>query len=456
MMKRGPQEREKKQLSATGLLKIVRTVFNGISVDFLSSRARTRDPLKQGLRGKIKQISLADSLMSALAMFSLKSPSLLAFDKACRDKVVSHNLKTLYGIENAPSDTYMREELDEVNPQNLRDCFTSIFAAAQRGKLLEKYQFLGGFLLLVDGTGLFNSENISCDDCCVKRHGDGRISYYHQALAGVIAHPNNRQVIPLCPELISKQDGTEKNDCERRALQRFLATLKKEHPRLKLTIASDALSANAPTINEIKAHHHHFIINAKPGSNKALFDWIDGLELRTATVNVGKNSYFFRYINDVPLNDAKDSPNVNFLECRATEINGKKVTEKTFTWITDHTITADKAYEIMLGGRARWKIENETFNTLKNQGYQFEHNFGHGAKHLMSVFALLMMLAFLIDQIQEATCGLFQAAIQKKGSRRAFWEIVRSYFNICFVNSWEDMFTAIGQSIGISLTVNSS
>ena len=52
---------------------------------------------------------------------------------------------------------------------------------------------------------------------------------------------------------------------------------------------------------------------------------------------------------------------------------------------------------IMRAGRASWKVENETFNTLKNQGYHFEHNFGHGEKHLATVFANLMMLAFLID-----------------------------------------------------------
>ena len=96
----------------------------------------------------------------------------------------------------------------------------------------------------------------------------------------------------------------------------------------------------------------------------------------------------------------------------------------------------------MQGGRARWKIENETFNTLKNQGYQFEHNFGHGEKHLSSVFVMLMMLAFLIDQVQEAACGLFQAALLKNGARRNLWEKLRAYFSLFSVDSWEDLFTA--------------
>ncbi len=162
------------------------------------------------------------------------------------------------------------------------------------------------------------------------------------------------------------------------------------------------------------------------------------------------------YINGIPLNDAKDTPSINFLECKATEINGKRISEKIFTWVTDHEITKNNVYLIMQGGRARWKIENETFNTLKNQGYQFEHNFGHGKKNLMSVFAFLMLLAFLIDQIQEAACGLFQAALQKVFSRRALWERMRCYFYICLVDSWEALFSAIGQGTGAIIGKNSS
>ena len=389
-------------------------------------------------------------------MFSLKSPSLLAFDQGRKDPIISHNLEKLYGIKHAPSDTYMREELDEVDPVLLRDSFTFIFEAAQRGKLLEKYQFLGGLLVAADGTGLFESDNINCDSCCEKHHRDGKITYYHQALAAAIVHPGYKQVIPLCPELIRKQDGATKNDCESRALKRLLKSLKKEHPRLKLTILADALSADAPTINEITQYGYNFIINAKQGKLKSLFEWIKGLDLREIDISVEKNSYHFRYINNIPLNDTPDAPQVNFLECKAIEIKGKKVTETTFSWVTDHVLTNKNVFEIMQGGRTRWKIENETFNTLKNQGYQFEHNFGHGTKYLLSVFASLMMLAFLIDQIQESVCGLFQAAHEKMKTRRALWHKMQCYFNTFLLNSWQEMFTAISQSIAATFTDNTS
>ena len=130
---------------------------------------------------------------------------------------------------------------------------------------------------------------------------------------------------------------------------------------------------------------------------------------------------------------------VNFLEC--WEITDKGT--RHFTWITDITITYSNGYQLMRAGRARWKIENETFNTLKNQGYHLEHNFGHGKEHLSVVFSLLMMLAFLVDQVLEATCQLFQAALKKVGARTRFWEKVRSYFTSLEFESMEMLYKAI-------------
>ncbi|MEM0994346.1 MAG: hypothetical protein AAGI49_15000 [Bacteroidota bacterium] len=74
----------------------------------------------------------------------------------------------------------------------------------------------------------------------------------------------------------------------------------------------------------------------------------------------------------------------------------------------------------MRAGRSRWKIENETFNTLKNQGYNFEHNYGHGKENLCTNLVLLMMLAFFVDQLQQLLNPLFQAAWKKINLRLPF------------------------------------
>ena len=98
---------------------------------------------------------------------------------------------------------------------------------------------------------------------------------------------------------------------------------------------------------------------------------------------------------------------------------------------------------LMRAARARWRIENETFNTLKNQGYCFEHNFGHGKKHLATVFASLMMLAFLLDQTQQRCCALFHKARNKAERARYFWERLRALFMTFPLADWETLYQAI-------------
>ena len=80
----------------------------------------------------------------------------------------------------------------------------------QRGKGLEGFSYLDGhYLLSIDGTGYFSSEQVHCDQCCEKHHRDGRITYYHQMLGAVLVHPDQREVIPFAPEPILKQDGSK-------------------------------------------------------------------------------------------------------------------------------------------------------------------------------------------------------------------------------------------------------
>ena len=105
-------------------------------------------------------------------------------------------------------------------------------------------------------------------------------------------------------------------------------------------------------------------------------------------------------------------------------------------------------------GNCCWKVENETYNTLKNQGYHLEHNYGHGQQHLATVFAQLMMLAFLIDQVQESWCRLFQAARNRFHARIVLWERLRNLFLTFRIADWNTLWAAIirGQRSGDWLT----
>ena len=263
------------------------------------------------------EISLTDALMSAFAMFSLKAPSLLAFDKERSEG----NLETIYGIERVPCDTHMREILDPVCPESLRPVFKRVFTQLQRGKALESMVFLEDhYLLALDGTGYFSSKTIHCASCLRKVHRNGSVTYYHQMLGAALVHPDMRAVIPLMPEAIVQHDGTAKNDCERNAAKRFVAKLRQDHPHLKFIVTEDSLSSNAPHIETLHAHGLHYILGVKEGDHAYLFQQVQAAEHAGQVTSYERHDraagvvHRFRFVNDVPLNASNVDVRVNFIE----------------------------------------------------------------------------------------------------------------------------------------------
>jgi hypothetical protein len=272
------------------------------------------------------------------------------------------------------------------------------------------------------------------------------VTYAHQMLGAALIHPDKRAVIPLMPEPIVKQDGTEKNDCERNAAKRFVTKFRQDHPHLKVIVTEDSLSSNAPHIETLQEHNMRYILGVKEGDHAFLFEQVAQAE------RAGRVTYYeredhtsglhhrFRFVCAMPLNASNTALRVNFIECWETTTDGKV---QHFSWITDLCVNKGTVYRLMQGARARWRIENETFNTLKNQGYHFEHNFGHGYQHLSVVFATLMMLAFLVDQVQQLCCPLFQAAWAQWGSKRLLWEKMRAYFYAYALESMRHLLEAL-------------
>jgi hypothetical protein len=280
-----------------------------------------------------------------------------------------------------------------------------------------------------------------------KHHANDTVTYQHQMLGAAIVCPGRKEVIPVMPEPIFKQDGETKNDCERNALKRFLPKYRDDHPHLPTIALLDALYANAPVIRDLKRDQLSWIIRVKLDGNSFLFQRVQEMSdagLTEAFEAVDSDGVHRRYrlARNVPLNESNTDIRVDFLEVFEPRFpNG----ERSFAWIVDPVLglRRDLAEAFMWAGRSRWKIENETFNTLKNQGYQFEHNFGHGHQNLSVVLAMLMMLAFLVDQTQQLCCPLFTAALEECKSKRALWERIREIFHRFQVDSMQAIHEAV-------------
>jgi hypothetical protein len=421
--------KERQHLSADALYRLVRSTFAAVA-DSRSSAAA---------------IPLGDALMAGFAVFALKAPSLLAFDDQRRNDEA--NLKKLFNLQHVPSDTQMRTILDDVDPQDLRPAYTDVFRQLQRGKALEPFVFFQDhyYLMALDGTSYFSSEKIHCPSCLEKKSRNGKVSYSHQMLGAALVHPDHQEVIPLCPEPIIKQDGDTKNDCERNASRRFFGHFRREHPKLPVIVVADALSANAPMIADLHAHDFRFILGIKPGSHAFLFEQMrnaaENGQAHTLTLEDADGTlHHYRWLEKASLNESNTDVLVTMIEYWEIPPKGSKAPMRHFSWVTALPVNEETAPVLVRGGRARWHIENETFNTLKNQGYHFDHNFGHGDKNLSVVFALLMMLAFLVDQTTQLCDALFQAALKHVRRKCRLWENVRAIFRYVYVTSMRQLY----------------
>ncbi len=210
-------------------------------------------------------------------------------------------------------------------------------------------------------------------------------SLYHQVVAAVLVHPITKQVISLAVEPIIRSDGNAKNDCERNATSRLLRRLRQQHPKLNMLIIEDGLSSNAPHIADLEENKMHYLLGAKPGDHQHLFaQVIEEMEddnYRCETYQVALAEGMVRtetsYVSGVSLNKTHTDVQVNFLQHHEFNISDGAII-KQFSWVTDLDLSQKSLHEYQKASRCRWRVENETFNALKNQGYCLEHNYGHG------------------------------------------------------------------------------
>jgi hypothetical protein len=510
-LKHEPQQKLKKDLSIPGMLRGVRRAFLrmvglGIppdnSVRDIGVRIEGEDSDEKAVKCKERGMTIVDYLMASQAMFFLKCASLLDFDKKRPDETVVANLKTLFEVERIPSDTSMRERLDPVSPKVVEAGFEELYEIAQRNGVIKHMRegtLENTAYVAVDGTRYFTSKTLQCDSCCC-REKEGKKEYSHGLLAAAIVNPAISQVIPLCPEQILKQDGTEKNDCEQNAFKRWLKAYARKHPHLPTTFLLDGLYGVTPVVQSIMGQNDFFVISLKDDERRIVLQEKEALEpdgeifveawpnklyktevspneIERASILAGEISRFngrpipkasgmecirIRWWHRLPLTGDTNSPLVTVVEAIVHPIvwprakasqprpNPHLGEPTKFQWITNHEVNMETALSVVRAGRSRWKIENENFNALKNCGYELEHNYGHGKKNLATIFALQIILSFAIEQLAALACGVYQAVIKVC---RTFYERMQSQLEIftrILLPNWEIYFGILTREISLT------
>jgi hypothetical protein len=250
--------------------------------------------------------------------------------------------------------------------------------------------------------------------------------------------PGHSQVVPLAPEFVVPQDGHAKQDCESRAVRRWLATHGPHYARVKPVYLGDDLLACQPVCEAVLAQDGHFLFVCKPSSHPTIQEYLYGIELPEHVERVKRGrerfTYRYRWLCDVPLRGDDEALIVNWLSIEIVNATGKVTYRNSF--ITDLPVDATTVAELAACGRARWKIENESFNVLKTKGYHLEHNFGHGKQHLAAVLATLNLLAFAFHTVCELAEGPWRQALATSGARMRFFQRLSALTAYLVFPSW--------------------
>jgi hypothetical protein len=400
-------------------------------------------------QGRTGNIAMADFGLSAFAMFFMQSVSFLAFQRRLEIGNGRSNCQTLFGITKISSDNHIRKMLDGVDPALLLPSFRRIEQLLAERDVREAFGRLGGRPLVAwDGTQYFRSEKLGCANCLTCKHSNGKVDYYHTLLAATVVAPGHSKVIPLFPEFIATQDGAEKQDCERNAARRWYEKHGSRLRTLRPVYLGDDLFACQPVAAMVKDNGDDFIFTCKNSSHKALYDFMAGAEPERLEVKVRKRNSTetrrYRWFEGVPLRDGKDAMLVNWIGMEIVDAKGK--VKFTCAWVTSLFVSKYNVAEIADAGRARWKIENESFNVLKNHGYELEHNFGHGEKFLAMMLAALNLLAFAWHSVLDLIEPPWLAAREKLAKRTTFFGDLLTLTSYVVFPSWQVLLEAINTS----------
>ncbi len=385
---------------------------------------------------------MADIGLSAFSLFFMQSESFLAHQRGLEEGRKMSNCHSLFGMEAIPTDNHIRSMLDPVDPLHLQPAFDDVLSALRQRGGLAPFQRLGGRVpIALDGTEYFCSQKLGCPQCLTRQRANGKTESYHAMLAATVVAPGHAMALPLMPEFIAPQDGAEKQDCERNAARRWLATHAERVKDLRPIYLGDDLFACQPIAEAVKAAGGDFLFTGKPSSHKALYDFMDGatVEERTVKEKIGGKRLTFRYrwFEKAPLRDGKDATLVNWVGVTITDAKGKATYDNAF--VTSLPVTWDTAAEIVACARARWKVENEGFNVLKSNGYHLEHNFGHGKQNLAMMFAAMNLLAFAIHTVCDCLEQIWIAARTAKRARKRFFEHIRTITAYLVFPDWQTL-----------------
>ena len=407
--------------------------------------------LPDNRKGGNKKYTVKNAVIAAFSVFFTQSSSFLQHQRLMKPRKGKDNAQSLFYLSEIPCDNQIRNLLDPIRASTVFDAFKTTYRWLETNKIIEEFKYLDNQILLaLDGTEYYSSKKINCPHCNCRKHRNGSVTYYHQVITPVIVSPDKKQVINFAPEFIKKQDGKTKQDCENAAVKRWLFKNPLEQENTKITLLGDDLYSRQPICELAIKQGYNFIFVAKSSSHKTLDEWLDFSE-KSGEMSRGeiekyekgqRRIYRYRSVNNVPIRESEPNLMVNWYEVEIFDAAKNRIIYQN-SFITNHELQEQNIFKMIVCGRTRWKVENESNNILKNQGYNLEHNFGHGQENLSEILLSLNLLAFLFHNVLDLVNSMYQQVRESLGTRKRFFNDIRGLLNYIWFQSWNDLFIFI-------------
>jgi len=350
---------------------------------------------------KKEKYDLAELLVACIAMFLFKEGSRNAFNNERKEEKFKDNYKKIFKMNLPHMDTVdiVMRLLDEPQLEKVKG---TLVAALIKKKVFYKYKFLGKYYkVAVDGSHVMNVNKGHCEHCLHRTSKKGKVTYFHNVLEAKLVC-NNGFCISLVTEWIENPEGDyKKQDCEQKAFVRLAKRLKSAYPRLEICVLADGLYPNSSFFKICKENKWSWIVTFKDGNLPTVWEDVYGLQKitdhnkRKEILNKNGQMIYCQYvwINDIEYNNFC----LNWFECIEDLDNVKT----RFVYISNLKIKWQTVLEMTESGRMRWKIENEGFNTQKNNGYGFGHQFSRVSLKAVKNYYQCMQIAHMINQFFE-------------------------------------------------------
>lgn len=344
-----------------------------------------------------------------------------------RTEAAIQTVQSLFEVGKVAHGDTVNNVVCAADPEQVQEVVCAMAETLIRKKVFAGRRLLGTYYCIaIDGTETFSFDERHCDHC-LTRTQKGKTSYYHNVLEAKLVTPDGFAISLMSEFVVNPGPNPTKQDCELKAFYRLAERLKERFPRLPIVLLMDALYACGPVFDLCQRNRWKYIINLKDGSlpsvNEefhALCNYYPGNKLHRITGARREVRQHLRWANGIAyVDDSKREHRLAVFECRETK-PGKGGEDKTttFRWVTNFTVKESNVEPLAnQGGRLRWKVENEGFNTQKNGGYELEHAYTRDEQGMKNYY-LLLQIACIILQLAEKGSLLKKAFPKGLGSAK--------------------------------------